>query len=135
MTRQLLLPSVPESVADAFHFLEGVVHDTALPPALGDRLLLAASEAVANAIEHGNGTEPARRVRLAWTPLADGGTLEVEDEGPGLARERILGAELPEDPYRTGGRGLFLIRELTDAFEVEGPCLRLQFRLRPGERP
>jgi anti-sigma regulatory factor (Ser/Thr protein kinase) len=135
MMQRLVLPSVPGSVATAARFVEAAAAEAALPPALAERLLLAAGEAVSNAIEHGNGEDPARLVRLEWAALPDGGVLSVQDEGPGLTREQVLTAELPADPYQTGGRGLFLIRTLSDDVEVEGARLRLVFRLRPGEAP
>jgi hypothetical protein len=57
---------------------------------------------------------------LRWDGDGEDGTLAIEDEGDGLSLRRVQEAELPADPYQTGGRGLYLIRMLADRVEVEG---------------
>ncbi len=103
---------------------------------LTGRMLLAVSEAVANAVEHGNCNSAGRSVTLEWTGDANGGWLSVEDEGVGLTIDRLKNAALPKDPLQTGGRGLFIIKELTDdlALKADGRRLKLWFAPRPVEK-
>ena len=130
---RLVLPSKPEAVTRAVRFAESVAAEAGFPEELADRLLLVVGEAVANSIEHGNGSEQSRNVTLEWLKQGRGGWLAVEDEGPGISLERLKNAHLPENMFQTGGRGLYIIRELADdvKVEAEGRRLMLWFRPRP----
>ncbi len=85
---------------------------------------LAFGELVANAVRHAPG--PVRVVAAA-----DGhgsASLSVEDSGPGF-----VPAEFPLDPYAESGRGLNLVRALSDGLEIEptpngGTRVRAAFR-------
>lgn len=134
LTRQLTLPSVPSSTAEAVHFVEAIAEALHFPEATIDRLLLVTGEAVANAIEHGNSDDPERLVQLEWTSEGAGGWLAVEDEGSGYDAERFEHARLPDNPMQSGGRGLYIIRLLTDGIAVEEGRLRLRFIPRPDEQ-
>jgi serine phosphatase RsbU (regulator of sigma subunit)/anti-sigma regulatory factor (Ser/Thr protein kinase) len=82
--------------------------------------VLAIGEALSNAVEHAY-TEPGGTVRLRLTRDAMGVTAVVEDEG------RWLGP-----PSENRGRGLMLMRKLTDAFDLEatdrGTTVRMRLR-------
>lgn len=133
MVRRMVLNSEPVSAEHAVHFAERVGLEAGLPKGTIDRLVLAMGEAITNAIHHGNESDPDRLIVVSWTSDESGGWLEVEDEGPGLDAEVVWHASLPEDPTQTNGRGLFLIRTLSDDIETEGGRLRLQFKTRPEE--
>jgi serine/threonine-protein kinase RsbW len=75
---------------------------------LGVRLAL--EEAVVNALRHGNGGDPARRVRVRYCVGPAAVLAEVEDEGPGFDPSRLPDPTLPENRERPGGRGLLLMR-------------------------
>ena len=133
MTRRLQLSSEPAAAAHAVHFAEAVGREAGLPEATVDRLVLAMGEAITNAVRHGNDLDPSRRVEVGWDGDGTGGWLLVADEGPGLDPARFHNATLPDDPTQTSGRGLYLMRILSDAIAVEGACLRLWFAPRPEE--
>lgn len=103
--------------ADLRAWLEG--HDFDLN-AVG-RLVLAASEAAVNAIEHGCGCEPAMTVGVdAWLE-ASHVVVEISDAG----------AWRPPDVAGDRGRGLALMRQLVDEVEVDtvhGTHVRLRTR-------
>ena len=132
---RLVLPSTPEAVPEAVRFAEAAASEAALPDEVADRMSLAVGEAVANAVEHGNCADVNRIVKLEWLKEGRGGWLSVEDEGPGLTLDRLQNATLPENALQAGGRGLFIIKELTDgvSLEAEGRRLMLWFAPRPSE--
>ena len=132
---RLVLPSTPEAVPEAVRFVEAVAAEAAFPDEVAERMLLAVGEAVANSVEHGNGADATREVKLEWLKEETGGWLSVEDEGPGLTLDRLQNATLPENILQTNGRGLFIINELTDdvRLEAEGRRLMLWFAPRPDQ--
>lgn len=87
-----------------------------LPTATLDRLRTAVAEAAMNAIEHGNGNDPALTVRLEVLAGAEVVVVRVTDHGVGPDAE----VEEPDLDAKLGGRqrargwGRFLIRNLVD---------------------
>jgi anti-sigma regulatory factor (Ser/Thr protein kinase) len=84
-----------------------------LSPVGCEDLLLVATELAANAIEADIGNHEIR-FRIANSAAAV--ILELEDEGPGF--ELPTGVESP-DAEQTRGRGLWLVRALTNDVSVE----------------
>lgn len=77
-------------------------------------LRVALCEAIANAILYGNEQDPAKSVRVHVTVTDAALTVEVADEGRGFDPGAFAAIALPDDLEATGGRGLFLIRQLVD---------------------
>lgn len=74
-------------------------------------LVLALDEVIANAQEHGGTPIDVE----AWV---DGRiVVEVSDHGGGFDRQRVWSAH-PPTPYGARGRGLWIIRQLTDAVSI-----------------
>jgi serine/threonine-protein kinase RsbW len=71
-------------------------------------------EALVNAIEHGNGGDPAKQVRVSYVVLQGVVLAEVEDEGPGFDPAQVPDPRDPENLERQGGRGLLLMRHCMD---------------------
>jgi serine/threonine-protein kinase RsbW len=71
---------------------------------------LALEEALVNAIRHGHGGDPSKRVRLRYQVGDEFVIAQVQDEGPGFRPENAPDPFAPENLERDGGRGLFLIR-------------------------
>jgi serine/threonine-protein kinase RsbW len=103
-------------------------------------LKLAISEAVNNAIEHGNSRDARRLVAVVFE--LDGEKLEVRisDEGEGTDRLDFSRRVVDEESLETGylrGFGMYLISELVDDYEVnsshQGTVLTL--RLYRGGQP
>lgn len=72
------------------------------------------AEALANAMQYGNGGDPAKRVRVAVSLDLSRVVVEVRDEGSGFDPSDVPDPTLPEFRERSGGRGLFLLRQLMD---------------------
>jgi anti-sigma regulatory factor (Ser/Thr protein kinase) len=94
------------------------------------QLLLAGSEIITNAICHGAG----RRVLRLW--ILDGAvTCEVADEGGGPG-DPLVGYR-PPDLAASGGRGLWLARQVCDglAIDTDGTGTRVRFCIAGPDRP
>jgi len=75
-------------------------------------LLIIAGELAGNAIRHGGGKGTLRLWRESGALYC-----EVRDDGPGLADLDAVWAAAPA-PDATGGRGLWIVRQLADRVEV-----------------
>jgi anti-sigma regulatory factor (Ser/Thr protein kinase) len=99
--------------------IRGVVEEAArlsgLPPADGDTLLLAVTEAVANVIRHAYRDRHDQPIEIEL--LAQPGSLRIElvDHGRFVDPSRI--ASRPLDEVRPGGLGVHLIRSTMDVVE------------------
>lgn len=103
-------------------------------------LVVVVTEGVVNAIVHGNREDPEKRVRIEVACSDEGVRGSIEDEGEGFALEDAPDPISPENLLREGGRGVFIIRALTLACDVEKTPTgsRLTFLLdrdpgRPGD--
>lgn len=81
-----------------------------------DSVLLAAGEALSNALEHGSPGGPRDCIGLSVTAEPSGVTIEVLDQGPGFSCDP---ARIPApDPLALRGRGIPLMVALMDDVEI-----------------
>jgi serine/threonine-protein kinase RsbW len=93
-------------------------------------LEIALREALANAIDHGNASQPERRVFLRCYAGRGAGLLVcVRDEGPGFDPDQVPDPRAHERRELNHGRGLLLMRSLSDgmAFRHGGREVTLYF--------
>lgn len=92
-------------------------------------ILISLTEAVNNAIVHGNKLDPAKEVSVRYE--ADGSELRffITDDGPGFDYEHLPDPTAPENREKPNGRGVFLMRNLADecAFHDDGRLVELTF--------
>jgi serine/threonine-protein kinase RsbW len=88
--------------------------EVGFPGARCRELRLALEEAVVNGLRHGNGDDPAKRVRVRYRVGPEAVIAEVEDEGPGFDPARVPDPTAVENLDKPSGRGLFLMRHYTD---------------------
>ena len=88
------------------------------------------TEALANAVLYGNQSDPGKLVRVEVVLDPSCVILNVVDEGPGFDPSEVPDPTLPDNLEQTGGRGLFLIRELMDEVQYNdrGNAVRLVLR-------
>jgi serine/threonine-protein kinase RsbW len=134
-----------ESLAPVFHFmvesrlarLDDIVRRIleiarGLPCMLEDLegIGLALSEALANAIEHGNREDPSKMVWICGGCNGKQLLIAITDEGagfdPGLLPDPTQGDRL----FSSHGRGVFLMRKLTDRTEFRFGGRQVVLRMR-----
>lgn len=93
-------------------------------------LRVAVAEALANAIIAGNGEDRTKSVLVRAEVFPDAIRVHVTDEGPGFDPTTLNDAVAPEDLERHNGRGLFLIKKLTDDvhFNARGNSICMTLR-------
>ena len=82
-------------------------------------ILIAMTEAVNNAVVHGNKLDTNKMVDIEVR--TEGQTMEfrIADQGPGFDYENIPDPTAPENIEKPNGRGVFLMRQLADTCEFE----------------
>jgi anti-sigma regulatory factor (Ser/Thr protein kinase) len=121
-----------EYVAQARHAIEEFARAEGLPAGRTTDLVLAANEAVVNAVAHGGG----RGVLRMWS---DAGTVycDVRDFGRGVSPRR-LNEDRPPPPHAPGGWGIWLIRRLADRVAITtgpgGTAVRIAMHLPDSDR-
>lgn len=96
---------------------------------------LAVEEALVNAIKHGNGSDPSKKVRIEYEIDPEQVRIRIEDEGPGFDPEDVPDPTDPEFLERPCGRGLMLMRHYMSHVEFSqgGNCVEMLKRR--GEPP
>jgi len=80
-------------------------------------ILIAVTEAVNNAINHGNRQNPEKKVHLDFMGEDSALKFVVTDEGEGFDHENLPDPTDPANLEKISGRGVFLMRNLADEVE------------------
>lgn len=113
-----------ENVKVVENFIDQLSAEYKINEDLYGNILVAALEAVTNAITHGNRCDPTKYVFINSGFVDDYLLLSVKDEGLGFNPDRLDDPTKPENILKFSGRGVYLIRELTDKLEfLEGGTL------------
>jgi serine/threonine-protein kinase RsbW len=94
------------------------------------KIMVAALEAVNNAITHGNKSNPQKLVDVEIEFENDEMKITVTDEGEGFNPEKIPDPTKPENIEELSGRGVFLMTKLADSirFNEKGNSVTMSFK-------
>lgn len=122
---EMTFPADPENLAASRSALRNWLSRARLDQDQAAKVLLAAGEAVANAIEHGHRHSPGGTVTLGATALDDQVQLTITDSGSWKTPD--------PDSYPRRGRGIKLMRalmhEVTIAYDNAGTTVHLSARI------
>jgi len=82
-------------------------------------MLIAVTEAVNNAIHHGNQNNPEKTVRIGFESNNNMLIFSVTDEGPGFDHRNLPDPTDPANIDKLSGRGVFLMTNLSDSIRFE----------------
>ncbi len=80
-------------------------------------ILIAVSEAVNNAIIHGNKLNKDKKIKIEINANNEQVDVIIHDEGEGFEPDELADPRNPENLLKDSGRGVFLIKELSDKAE------------------
>lgn len=117
----ILVERMIEDVCDVFNISEDYYGN----------ILVAITEAVNNAIYHGNQANPSKSIDIFFKSFSDHVSFIVKDEGPGFNYDSLPDPTNPENIEKPNGRGVFLMRNLADkvSFEDNGSKVVLDFKV------
>jgi serine/threonine-protein kinase RsbW len=92
-------------------------------------IMIAVTESVNNAIKHGNRENADRNVNLSLFLKENLISFVIEDQGEGFDFTNLEDPTAPENIEKPGGRGIFLMRNLSDEvhFTENGRIVELVF--------
>lgn len=115
--------------------VENVIDELSIELNLSDEvygnILVATMEATNNAIVHGNKSDPEKRVKVGIVKYEGDLLVRIADQGQGFDYASVPDPTSPENLEKINGRGLFLMRRLSDdiCFENQGRIVELKFRI------
>ena len=111
--------------------IEALAEEDLINEAVFGNVMVAITEAVLNAMNHGNGNDPSKMVTIKLFIEKETLSIEVSDEGPGFDYENLPDPTAPENLEKTSGRGIFIIQNLSDetTFEENGSRIIMNFSL------
>jgi serine/threonine-protein kinase RsbW len=132
MKMYLELTSCPSSVAAVEPLIAKAVGNTPVSEELYGDILITVTEAVTNAILHGNKANEEKKVRVQVTRQTNQLSFSVSDEGEGFNAAMVPDPTSHENILKCGGRGVFLMQQLSHkiSFSDNGSTVKLCFKLK-----
>lgn len=130
----LVFPSETENIRIVENLVERVFAEYKINEEFYGNILISLTEAVNNAIVHGNKLDPSKRVHLSYSVAGNSLKFKIEDEGPGFDYLNLPDPTSPENIEKPNGRGVFLMRHLADRCEFleDGKIVSLEFDAIPA---
>lgn len=128
-TFQLVLNSTYEESERVPDFVEDLQGETDLNDEETSTLMLLLSEAVTNAIKHGNQEDENKKVTVEISIDPKQIISTVKDEGKGFDPTATKNPLKEEHLLDTTGRGIFLINELSDSSEYLENGTKIKFTI------
>ena len=125
------IPSIKENVTVVESFIDNVGEKIKIQEAIYGNVLVSVTEAVNNAIVHGNKEDKNKKVRLGLKQNKKSVRFVVEDEGIGFDYNNLPDPTNPKNIDKVKGRGIFLIKSLSDktTFKRGGRVVEMLFKL------
>jgi serine/threonine-protein kinase RsbW len=130
---ELELKSQPESLGQVEKIIDNLRVTYDVSEDMFGNMLVAITEAVTNAIYHGNKSDPAKRVHIQYQIKNNNLSFVVADEGAGFDYYNLPDPTAPENLEKECGRGIFLMKHLADQliFADNGRVVELNFKISP----
>jgi serine/threonine-protein kinase RsbW len=114
---RLTMASDPKNIGRIEKFLAKISRNVPMDDIQLHKLMVSLTEAVNNAIIHGNKADPRKKVALQCELLPGWLLIMVNDEGRGFKPGGLKNPLKRENLMRENGRGIFLMRTLMDRVE------------------
>lgn len=128
--KEFIFPSKVENLSIAERLLDDIREEYSIGEDNYGSIWVALTEAVNNAISHGNKGDESKNVVLSFSTEGKDLIFVVEDEGPGFDYNNVPDPTSPENIESPNGRGVFLMRQLADevTFNETGSTSELRFK-------
>lgn len=129
--QKLLIPSKSENIVLVERLIDDVCDLFDIKEDLYGHMLVALTEAVNNALQHGNRVNPNKNIEISFKVREGKIFFTVKDQGPGFDFSNLPDPTDPKNIEKPTGRGIFLMKHLADnvTFEDKGTKVILEFNL------
>lgn len=128
--QMLKIKSSPCQIKRIEDFVNAIKCSCNLDQDVYDNILISLTEAVNNAIIHGNKLNVSKFVDIHCKETNTEVIISISDEGPGFDHNNLKDPTLPENLECCGGRGVFIMKQLCDQlrFLDNGRTIELHFK-------
>ncbi|HRH37638.1 MAG TPA: ATP-binding protein [Flavobacteriales bacterium] len=128
-TERIEFPAKAENISLAEKLIDEACAKHGVHESRYGNILIALTEAVNNAIHHGNGLDPSKTVVFGYQVLPSSILFVVKDQGAGFDFNHLPDPTGPQNIEKPHGRGVFLMRALADGVEFadNGATVSLSF--------
>lgn len=128
---QLKIASTPENIVLLESFIDQVKEAENVGDDVYGNIIISMTEAVNNAIIHGNDCDPSKEVTIRCRKEGNKVIFTVEDQGAGFDFNNLPDPTDPENLEKLTGRGVFLMSQLSDllVFSNEGSSVEMHFKI------
>lgn len=129
--QEINIASKAENLRLVEKFIDGMCEEHKINQDYYGNILIALTEAVNNAIIHGNRNDPGKNITVGFQGKPGMISFSVEDQGPGFDYKNLPDPTSPENIEKPNGRGVFLMRNLADEvkFNDSGSRVELVFNM------
>ena len=114
------MPADSEAIATVVDAISETLTQLEVPEQKRLEVALAVQEALANAVVHGCGNDPSKKIRCCLKSDPHGRiVIIVTDPGPGFSLNLLTDPKRREHLHADHGRGVYLIRQLMDEVHFE----------------
>jgi serine/threonine-protein kinase RsbW len=117
VVKEVILSSDYQSLIEVESLVSAVCEDFGVQTDAFGNVLIAVSEAVNNAIQHGNKENKDASVYIQVSTDPTHFCIQVKDEGLGFSYQDLPDPTAPENLLKDSGRGVFLMQNLADEVE------------------
>ena len=123
------IPSISDNIRMIESFIDNAKEKYHLNDDIYGNIMIAVTEAVNNAIKHGNSSDSSKNVSLSLALDENLIKFFIEDEGSGFDYKNLPDPTTPENVEKPSGRGIFLMKHLADEVEFldGGRAVELRF--------
>ena len=128
---KISIPSLIENIQVIESFIDNAKEEFEINDDMYGNIMISVTECISNAIVHGNQSESSKLVHLELQMEPGILRCSIEDEGNGFDFNQLPDPTDPENIENVGGRGIFLMKHLSDEvkFEEGGKKTVLSFYL------
>jgi serine/threonine-protein kinase RsbW len=128
-TQEIQISSKTENLTVIETLVDEVCEEFKINEDYYGNILIALTEAVTNAIQHGNKYDPEKSINLQFVPNQKELVFTIKDQGTGFDFNNLPDPTEPDNIQKPHGRGIYLMKHLADKVEFsdKGRAVELNF--------
>jgi serine/threonine-protein kinase RsbW len=116
---KISIPSLIDNIKIIESFIDNAREKYPINEDIYGNIMISVTECVTNAILHGNSLDSNKKVDLELHLDDNHVQFIIKDEGKGFDYENLIDPTEPENLEKTGGRGIFIMKHLSDEVKFD----------------